>query len=190
MNIKSIIEGILFISGKEGATFEKLKKITKLDDSDLNAVLEEMMVEYERASQRGLLLKRFGDDYKLVTKPEINSIISKNFDIKLKNPLNQAMIETLAIIAYNEPCTRTQIHDMRKTDPTPTIEKLIELGLVEEAGRSESVGKPYLYQVTKLFYDTFGINSIKELPEIVLPDLEPDEDDDNDLDFFDSNRYE
>lgn len=188
MNIKSIIEGVLFISGKEGATIDKLKKITKLDDVDLLAVIEEMTIEYERSSQRGLILKKFGDNYKLVTKPEINSIISKNFNVKLKNPLNQAMIETLAIIAYNEPCTRTQIHDMRKVDPTPTIEKLIEFGLVEEAGRSESVGKPYLYQVTKLFYDTFGINSIKELPEIVLPT--EDLNDDSDLDFFDSNRYE
>ncbi|WP_412032228.1 SMC-Scp complex subunit ScpB [Malacoplasma muris] len=188
MNIKSIIEGVLFISGKEGATIEKLKKITKLDENDLIAVIDEMIVEYERSSQRGLILRKFGDDYKLVTKPEINNIISKNFNVKLKNPLNQAMIETLAIIAYNEPCTRTQIHDMRKVDPTPTIEKLIEFGLVEEAGRSEAVGKPYLYQVTKLFYDTFGINSIKELPEIVLPN--DDLDDDSDLDFFDSNRYE
>lgn len=188
MNIKSIIESVLFIAGKDGASVERLKKITKLDESDLLAVIDEMIVEYEKSSQRGIILKKFGNDFKLVTKPEINSIISKNFDIKLKNPLNQAMIETLAIIAYNEPCTRTQIHDMRKVDPTPTIEKLIEFGLVEEAGRSESVGKPYLYQVTKLFYDTFGINSIKELPEIVLPD--EDLNDDSDLDFFDSNRYE
>ena len=81
-----------------------------------------------------------------LTKPEINKVISKNFDIKQKNPLNQAMIETLAIIAYNEPCTRTKIHEMRKADPTPILDKLIELGLVEQAGRSEAVGKPYLYQ--------------------------------------------
>ena len=98
------------------------------------------------------------------------------------------MIETLAIIAYNEPCTRTKIHEMRKADPTPILDKLIELGLVEQAGRSEAVGKPYLYQVTKNFYDVFGINSIKELPEIVLP--EEDLDDNSDIDFFDSNRDE
>lgn len=188
MNIKSIIEGILFISGKNGLTLERIKKITKLDEADLLAIIEEMTFEYERSSQRGLVLKKFGNCYKLVTKPEINKIISKNFDIKEKNPLNQAMIEVLAIIAYNEPCTRTQIHDMRKSDPTSIIDKLIEIGLVEDVGRSDTVGKPYLYQVTKLFYDTFGINSIKELPEIVLPDVEPDEEDE--LDFFDSNRYE
>lgn len=188
MNVKSVIEGALFIAGKDGMDKEKLKKISRLNDSDFDAVIEEMIVEYERNSQRGIILKKFGNEYKLLTKPEINKVISKNFDIKQKNPLNQAMIETLAIIAYNEPCTRTKIHEMRKADPTPILDKLIELGLVEQAGRSEAVGKPYLYQVTKNFYDVFGINSIKELPEIVLP--EEDLGDNSDIDFFDSNRDE
>lgn len=188
MNVKSVIEGALFIAGKSGMDAEKLKKISRLSDEDFQAVIEEMVIEYERNGQRGLLLKKFGDSYKLLTKPEINKIILKNFDIKQKNPLNQAMIETLAIIAYNEPCTRTTIHEMRKIDPTPIIDKLIEFELVEQVGRSESVGKPYLYQVTKNFYNLFGIDSIKELPEIVLP--EEDLDDNSEIDFFDSNRDE
>ncbi|MEF9985001.1 MAG: SMC-Scp complex subunit ScpB [Malacoplasma sp.] len=188
MNYKSLIEGALFIAGKDGLELDKLKKITSLNMDDLNSVIEEMTVEYEKNASRGILLKRFNNIVKLLTKPEINKTISKTFDIKLKNPLNQSMIETLAIIAYNEPCTRTKIHDMRRTDPTMIINKLIDLSLVEEAGRSESVGKPYLYQVTKEFYDLFGINSIKELPEIILPN--DDIDSDEDVDFFDSNRYE
>lgn len=188
MNIKSIIEAVLYISGRDGISLEELQKYTRLEPNDLNSILEEMIVEYEKNTHRGLLLKQFGNLYKLVTKPEVYSIIAKNCNYKIKNPLNKAMIEILAIIAYNEPCTRAQIHDMKNgSDPLPIIEKLIELGLVEEAGRSESVGKPYLYQVTKLFYDTFGINSIKELPEIVLPDNNTEEED---VDFFDSNRYE
>lgn len=188
MNYKSLIEGALFIAGKDGLEIDKLKKITSLNMEDLNSIIEEMIVEYEKNTSRGLLLKKFNNNLKLLTKPEINKTISKIFDIKLKNPLNQSMIETLAIIAYNEPCTRTKIHEMRRSDPTLIIGKLIDLGLVEEAGRSESVGKPYLYQVTKEFYDLFGINSIKELPEIILPD--DDINSDEDLDFFDSNRYE
>lgn len=187
MNIKSIIEAALFIAGKKGITINELKEILRLSDEDVKIVMDEMVVEYEKNSHRGLLLKMFGDNYKLVTKPEVNTILSKNLNIKEKNLLNSAMLEVLAIIAYNEPCTRATICDMKKTDPTQIIEKLLEVGLIEEAGRSETVGKPYLYQVTKLFYDTFGISSIKELPEIVLPNNENDEDD---LDFFDSNRYE
>lgn len=191
MNVKSVIEAAVFIAGKEGIDSDKLKKISKLSDEDFDVVLEEMVVEYEKNSQRGLLLKKFGNSYKFLTKPEINKIISKNFNIHIKNPLNKSMLETLAIIAYNEPCTRSKIHELRQQDPTPILEKLIEMALVEEAGRSESVGKPYLYQVTKHFYDIFGIDSIKDLPEIVLPSeniAEADEDDE--INFFDSNRDE
>lgn len=186
MNPKSLIEGALFIAGKEGLSIEKLKSILKIDDKDFDAIVEEMIVEYERNETRGLLLKKFDDNLKLLTKPEINKTISKTFDIKTKNPLNAAMIEVLAIIAYNEPCTRSKIHELRKSDPTPIIAKLMELNLVDEVGRSEAVGKPYLYQVSKNFYDVFGIDSIKELPTINLP--EDDIDDNSDIDFFDSNR--
>lgn len=73
------------------------------------------------------------------------------------------------------------------------MEKLIEIGLVDEAGRSESVGKPYLYQVTQKFYDLFGLDSIKDLPEIVVPDKDVeilDEDEEEEINFFDTNREE
>ncbi|MDE5775113.1 MAG: SMC-Scp complex subunit ScpB [Malacoplasma sp.] len=189
INVKSVIEAALFIVGSDGVHKDKLKSISRLPESDFNAVIDEMIVEYEKDSQRGLLLKKVGDYYKLFTKPEIAKIISVSFGIKQKNPLNQAMIETLAIVVYNEPCTRSKIHELRKTDPTPMLEKLIEIGLVEEAGRSEAVGKPYLYQVTPKFYDTFGIDSIKDLPEIIVPEKGIEElTYEEEINFFDTNR--
>lgn len=191
INVKSVIEAALFIAGNEGVSFEKLKNISRLSLEDFKIVMEEMTFEYEKNNQRGIVLRKVGNNYKLLTKPEIGKIISSSFGIKQPNPLNQGMIETLAIIAYNEPCTRTKIHELRKIDPTPTLEKLIEIGLVEEAGRSESVGKPYLYQVTPKFYDLFGLDSIKDLPEIVIPDEEIDElEDEEEINFFDTNREE
>lgn len=191
INVKSVIEAALFIAGNEGVSQEKLRSISRLSVSDFNAVIEEMTFEYEKNNQRGLVLRKVGNNFKLLTKPEIGRIISSSFGIKQKNPLNQGMIETLAIIAYNEPCTRSKIHDLRKIDPTPMIEKLIEMGLVEEAGRSETVGKPYLYQVTPKFYDLFGLDSIKDLPEIVIPDEEIEVlDEEEEINFFDSNREE
>lgn len=191
INVKSVIEAALFIAGNEGVSQEKLKSISRLSWQDFNAVIEEMTFEYEKNNQRGLVLRKVGNSFKLLTKPEIGKIISTSFGIKQPNPLNQGMIETLAIIAYNEPCTRSKIHELRKIDPTPMIEKLIEIGLVEEAGRSESVGKPYLYQVTPKFYDLFGLDSIKDLPEIVIPDKEIEElDEEEETNFFDTNREE
>lgn len=192
INVKSVIEAALFIAGNEGVSFEKLKTISRLSLEDFKIVMEEMIYEYEKNNQRGIVLRKVGNNFKLLTKPEIGKIISSSFGIKPQNPLNQGMIETLAIIAYNEPCTRTKIHELRKVDPTPILEKLIEIGLVEEAGRSESVGKPYLYQVTPKFYDLFGLDSIKDLPEIVIPTEEITELDDEEeqINFFDTNREE
>lgn len=66
------------------------------------------MYEYEKSNQRGIVLRKIGETYKFLTKPEIGKIISTSFGLKPKNPLNQSMIETLAIIAYNEPCTRSK----------------------------------------------------------------------------------
>lgn len=189
INVKSVIEAALFIVGNEGVHKDKLKSISRLSAQDFDAVIEEMIVEYEKDPQRGLLLKKVGEYFKLFTKPEIAKIIANGFGIKQKNPLNQGMIETLAIIVYNEPCTRSKIHELRKTDPTPMLEKLIEIGLVEEAGRSEAVGKPYLYQVTPKFYDTFGLDSIKDLPEIILPEQSIEElSYEEEINFFDTNR--
>lgn len=191
INVKSVIEAALFIAGNEGVSYDKLKTLSRLKEDDFKAVIEEMSYEYEKNNQRGLVLKKIGNNFKLLTKPEIGKIISASFGIKPKNPLNKSMIETLAIIAYNEPCTRSKIHDLRKADPTPIIDKLIDIGLVEEAGRSESVGKPYLYQVTPKFYDIFGIDSIKDLPEIVVPDKEIEIlEDEEEINFFDTNREE
>lgn len=191
INVKSVIEAALFIAGNEGVSFDKLKTISRLKLQDFEAVMEEMIYDYEKSNQRGLVIRKIGNKYKMLTKPEIGKIISTSFGLKQKNPLNQAMIETLAIIAYNEPCTRTKIHDLRKTDPTPILDKLLELGLVEEAGRSEAVGKPYLYQVTPKFYDLFGLDSIKDLPEIVIPDKEIEIlEDEEQVNFFDTNREE
>lgn len=189
INVKSVIEAALFIAGNEGVNKDKLKSISRLSLQDFDAVMEEMMFEYEKDPQRGLIVRKIGDNYKLFTKPDISKIVASGFGIKQKNPLNAGMVETLAIIAYNHPCTRSQIHELRKTDPTPMLEKLIDIGLVEEAGRSEAVGKPYLYQVTPKFYDIFGLDSIKDLPEIVLPEQKLEElTYEEEINFFDTNR--
>lgn len=195
INVKSVIEAALFIAGNEGVSQEKLKNLSRLSWNDFNSVMEEMSFEYEKNNQRGIVLRKIGNNYKLLTKDILGKIISSSFGIKQNISLNKSMLETLAIIAYNEPCTRATVSDLRKQDSIQIIEKLIEIGLVKEAGRSNSVGKPYVYQITPKFYDLFGIDSIKDLPEIVIPDetlqkLDEEEIEQPKANFFDSNREE
>jgi len=94
-------------------------------------------------------------------------------------------METLAIIAYNQPCAKSKIESIREKDPTGTIQKLVELGLIIGVGRADTPGRPFLYAVSQKFYDIFGIESINELPKIEFQQSEIAED----INFFDTTRF-
>ncbi|MGL4647201.1 MAG: SMC-Scp complex subunit ScpB [Mycoplasmoidaceae bacterium] len=182
---KNLIEALLFLNGKKGITIDELCNTLAIDHDSIKSELDDLIEDFS-SSERGLMVKKFGSKYMLVTKPEIYDQIFKEKNEISKNPLNNSLIETLAIIAYNSPCTRTKIHDIRKIDPSQQIVKLLELGLINELGRADTQGKPFLYKVSDKFFDIFGINDLSELPEI--KDVSNSEDDD--VDFFDSNREE
>ncbi|MGL5640346.1 MAG: SMC-Scp complex subunit ScpB [Mycoplasmoidaceae bacterium] len=184
-NIKPLIEAILFIRGKKGIEHTELLEIINVEESVFENEMNELISSFEH-EDRGLEIKKFGKKYLLVTKSNIHDKLFPEQNHIVKNPLNSSLIETLAIIAYNSPCTRTKIHDIKKIDPTQQIIKLLELDLIEEIGRADSQGKPFLYKVSEKFYDVFGIKNLSELPEIKTSSF----DDEEDFDFFDSNREE
>ncbi|MGL4617333.1 MAG: SMC-Scp complex subunit ScpB [Mycoplasmoidaceae bacterium] len=184
-NIKPLIEAILFIRGKKGIEHVELLEILNIDESTFENEMTDLISSFEH-EDRGLEIKKFGNKYLLVTKSNVHNKLFPEKNHIIKNPLNASLIETLAIIAYNSPCTRTKIHDIKKVDPTQQIVKLLELNLIEEIGRADSQGKPFLYKVSENFYDVFGIKNLSELPEIKTSSF----DDEEDFDFFDSNREE
>ena len=185
MNNKVLIEAMIFTSGKEGVSKDEVIQKLNIGEEEFFLLIEELIKYYNESEHHSFFIKKFGNKYKFFTKENITSVLFDNNEIKRRNPLNSSMMETLAIIAYNDPCTRSKIYDIRKTDPTNQIEKLIELGLVKELGRDNSRGNPFIYGVTDLFYDIFGISSIDELPK--LKDISMH---DEEIDFFDSNRDE
>lgn len=184
-NIKPLIEAILFIQGKKGISYTELLEILNVDESIFENEMSELISIFKH-EDRGLEIKKFGNKYLLVTKRNVHEKLFPEKNHVVKNPLNPSLIETLAIIAYNSPCTRTKIHDIKKIDPTQQITKLLELELIEEIGRADSQGKPFLYNVSEKFYDVFGIKDLSELPEIKVSSFAEEED----FDFFDSNREE
>ncbi|MGL4769171.1 MAG: SMC-Scp complex subunit ScpB [Mycoplasmoidaceae bacterium] len=181
-NKKKIIEGLLFLAGNDGMTLDELILKSRINENTLFSIINEIIQSYIDNPNSALMLKKFGTKYKLITKPEIVDLLNLD-NVIHKNPLNKSLLEILAIIAYNTPCTRTRIYEIRGKDPTENIKKLIEIGFVSDLGRSDSQGKPFIYGVTDLFYDTFGISSLSDLPEIILSDNS-----ENDIDFFDINR--
>jgi len=185
MNYKSILESILYTVGSEGIELAAIKKVVDLPVPEIKNILKELATEMANDENCGLCIKMFGEKYYLLTKEKNHEFLAKLVDIKTKNPLTPALIETLAIIAYNQPCTRAKIEEIRNMDPTFAVDRLIELGLIENMGRADTPGNPYLYQVTQRFFELFGIKSLKELPPIEDVDFNVTDDD---LNFFDSSR--
>ncbi len=184
--IKSIIESALYVVGQTGVSIGDLRRMTNASSALIKKILKDWSSELERDASRGILIKQFGDYYKFYSKPTNKEDLNKLITIKYKNPLSSKVMEVLAIIAYNQPCTKAIIEDIRLKDPTGTIQKLIDLGLVIDAGRASTPGCPILYTVTPKFYDIFGIKSLSDLPKITIDQPYFDEN----TSFFDTTRFE
>lgn len=176
--MKAVIEGLLFISGDEGLTLEELKNILEIDINELKNLIKELYKDYQ-SNERGIKLELLGNHFKLTTKQEHKEYYKKLIKDEENNKLSQAALETLSIIAYNEPISRVDIDEIRGVSTKFVIRKLILKGLIEEKGKSDAPGKPTLYGVTSNFLDYFGLGSTKELPEIKKENSETDNETNN-----------
>lgn len=173
MELLPILEGILFLVGDEGIAYEEIKKILEIEDDKLNSIIEELKQEYN-SEKRGIQLEKLGNKYKLTTKKEHKKYYELLTDAETSNVLSPAALETLAIIAYNQPVTRVQIDEIRGIGSSHLVRKLLLKNLIKDVGRSDSPGRPILYGVTNEFLDYFGLNSVDELPNIEKIEVEED----------------
>lgn len=165
MNLKAVLEGLLFVVGDEGISKEKILKILSISEEDLQKIIDEYENDLRR-DDRGLKLEIFNDNYKLVTKKEHANFYKSLVDEEVSDTLSPAALETLAIIAYNQPITRLMVDEIRGVGSIYVIRKLVLKNLVKEVGKSELPGRPILYGVTDQFLDYFGLKSLEDLPEI------------------------
>lgn len=168
MNYKALIEGLLFVSGNEGLTLIDLSSIIGVDSDIILSSLNELINDY-KSDDRGIRIEIFGESYKLVTKKEYKDYLKKMVPDE-EDLLTQSNLETLAIIAYNQPITRIQVEEIRGVSSSHVIRKLLMRDLICEMGKSDLPGKPLLYGTTNFFLDYFGISSLDQLPKIELPD--------------------
>lgn len=162
--IKSIIEAILFASG-ENVSKKQLALILELSIEDLEKIVENMKEEY-KAENRGIEIVQIDEGYQLCTKKELHEFIYPVIDKRAKPNLSNAALETIAIIAYNPRITRPEIEAIRGVSADGCIYKLLEYGLIEEAGKSDLPGKPMTYKTTNEFLKMFGYSSLNDLPEL------------------------
>lgn len=166
MNLLGVLEGILFVVGDEGVTLNQVCDILNISKEEAKSLLLELKNFYE-AENRGIRISYLGDAFKLTTKKEHKEYYQKLIQNPESNNLSQAALETLAIIAYNQPITRVEIDEMRGVSNVHLLRKLLAKGLIKEAGKSDLPGRPNLYATTSDFLDYFGLSSISELPNII-----------------------
>lgn len=165
MKNKAVLEGLLFVVGEEGLTFEQIEAVLEISEDEAKTLLMKLKHDYE-ADDRGLRIDFLGNKFKITTKFEHKAYYQKLLENPETNTLSQAALETLAIIAYNEPVTRVQIDAMRGVGSTQIIRKLVAKGFIKEVGRSDLPGRPILYETTSEFLDYFGLSTIKDLPDM------------------------
>jgi segregation and condensation protein B len=151
--------------------------ITRSDVARLAEALEVPPREVEAAlgrlaesyTLRGLSLQRFRDRVQLTTAPAAAARVERFLGLAAATPLSRAALETLAIIAYQQPVTRPAIDAVRGVNSDSVIKNLLSKGLVEESGRAEGPGRPVLYVTTPEFMQHFGLSSLDDLPPLNLP---------------------
>ena len=170
---QAIIEAMLFSSGRE-VTTKEIMNILEIGSEDIEKIMQNMKLKYE-SEDSGIELIKVEDSYQLCTKKDLYEYIYPLFDNRTKPTISNAALETLSIIAYNPKITRAQIEAIRGVGSDGTIYKLLEFGLIEEAGRLDAPGRPTMYKVTNQFMKMFGISSLDELPELPRYKLDENE---------------
>ena len=165
--MKGILEGLLYVQGDLGLTIEQISNILEINNEEAKRLILSLKQDYVE-EDRGLRINYLGNSFKLTTKEEHKEYFKKLLENPKNNTLSNAALETLAIIAYNEPITRAEIDEMRGVDSVYVLRRLLAKGLLKECGKSEKPGHPILYKTTDEFLDYFGLSSKEELPQIEI----------------------
>ena len=160
----AIVEAIMFAHG-DPITPEKLSDASGIDLETTVKLIDQLERKYN-VQESGLRIIRLGDGFQLSTRPEYSGYIKSALETRRQQPLSQAAMETLSIIAYNQPVTKSFVEQVRGIDSSSVVNTLVERDLLEEAGRLELPGRPVAYRTTDTFLRCFGISSLRELPPL------------------------
>ncbi len=176
--MKGIIEGLLYVQGDLGLTIEQVSEILEISNEEAKELIFSLKQDYIN-EDRGLRINYLGNTFKLTTKEEHKEYFKKLLENPKNNSLSAQALETLAIIAYNEPITRIEVDEIRGVDSVYVVRRLLAKGLIKECGKSDKPGHPTLYKTTDEFLDYFGLSSKEDLPSIEV--LEKNDNEDKDL---------
>lgn len=164
----AIIEAIMFAHG-DPISIDKLSEASGIDPDTAAKLVNQLERRYN-VQGSGLRIIRLNNTYQISTRADLAAYVKAALDNYRQTPLSQAAMESLAIIAYNQPVTKGFVEQIRGIDSSGVVNTLVERGLIEEAGRLELPGRPIAYRTTDVFLRCFGITSLDELPPLPTQD--------------------
>jgi segregation and condensation protein B len=162
------IEAVLFVAS-EPISIKALAKLTAAEEADVTVALQHIDEEF---AERGIVLREVAGGYRFASAPAARAAVEA-YLLPPKTNLSPAALESLAIVAYNEPVTKAQIEEIRGVSADSVIATLLDRRFIVESGRRESPGRPLLYKTTPDFLEAFGLNSLDDLPAVDLDALQP-----------------
>lgn len=161
---KAVLEAILFTMG-EAVEVDRLADVIELGIKETRKLLEELRQDYEK-QDRGITLIELNGAFQMCTKAEMYGYLVKIAKTHRKLVLTDSVLETLSIIAYKQPVTKSEIDKIRGVSCDHAVNKLLEYELIVEVGRLDAPGRPILFGTTEQFLRSFGVKNLEELPEL------------------------
>jgi segregation and condensation protein B len=169
--LKKQVEAILFAAEHAMEVAEIRNVIGEVSLSDVRLALKDLMADY---SHRSFFLFECGGKYQLRTRPEYAELVRKQFVSKPRS-LSKSALETLAIVAYRQPVTRSEVNTIRQVDSSSIMTALKEKDLIAVAGQRKEVGSPMEYKTTQRFLETFGLKNLSDLPSLRSLQMKPED---------------
>ncbi len=168
LSLSALVEAILFVS-PEPITAAQISSLLELTPREVKNALEELEEHYQG---RGIRLQYHKKKIQITSAPEAAPILESMLELETTSTLSQAALETLSIVAYQQPITRPQIDSIRGVNSDGVLRTLLNKGLVDDVGRAEGPGRPILYSTTTEFLKHFGLSSYEELPPLDFEDIQ------------------
>jgi segregation and condensation protein B len=164
--LQRAIEALLFVAS-EPLSIKRVARLTGAEEADVTVALQRID---ETFAERGMVLRQVAGGYRFASSPATRRVVEA-YLLPPRTNLSAAALETLAIVAYNEPVTKIQVEEIRGVSADSVIATLLDRRFIAESGRKESPGRPMLYKTTPEFLEAFGLNSLGELPAVDLDAL-------------------
>ena len=162
------MEAILFVAG-EAVAVRDLARALQTGEKEIRETINNLKDEYD-FEQRGFILKRLGDKVQLATRPMYSGDVVRLLQPVQQQSLSQAAMETLAVVAYKQPVTRAEVEQIRGVKCDYSLQSLMLKGLIREAGRKDTIGRPILFCTTDEFLSHFGLEDLNGLPPMPQPE--------------------